>query len=87
MRRYLLTLLICTVGTAKAEDLSRPKILLIVADDMGWADVGYHDSAIKTPHIDRLAREGGRARPVLRRADVHAYTRSAVDRALLEPLR
>ncbi len=35
-----------------------PSILLIVADDMGWADVGYHGSPIRTPHIDRLARQG-----------------------------
>jgi arylsulfatase A-like enzyme len=43
---------------AFATETPRPNILLIVADDMGWADVGYHDSAIQTPHLDRLAREG-----------------------------
>jgi arylsulfatase A-like enzyme len=43
---------------ALAAEAPRPNILLIVADDMGWADVGYHDSAIQTPHLDRLAREG-----------------------------
>ena len=36
----------------------RPNVLLMVADDLGWADVGYHGSPIKTPAIDRLAREG-----------------------------
>lgn len=35
-----------------------PNILLIVADDLGWADVGWHGSALKTPHMDRLVREG-----------------------------
>jgi arylsulfatase A-like enzyme len=35
-----------------------PNILVIVADDMGWGDVGYHGSEIETPHIDSLAREG-----------------------------
>jgi arylsulfatase B len=35
-----------------------PNIIIILADDAGWNDVGYHGSEIKTPHIDRLAREG-----------------------------
>ncbi|MDH3582871.1 MAG: sulfatase-like hydrolase/transferase, partial [Phycisphaerae bacterium] len=35
-----------------------PNVVLILADDLGWADVGYHGGYIKTPHIDRLAREG-----------------------------
>ena len=37
---------------------ARPNIVIFVADDLGWADVGYHGSPIKTPHIDRLCREG-----------------------------
>lgn len=36
----------------------RPNVLLIVADDLGWRDVGYHQSEIKTPMIDQLAKEG-----------------------------
>lgn len=35
-----------------------PNIVLIVADDLGWKDVGYHHSEIRTPSIDALA-EGG----------------------------
>jgi arylsulfatase A-like enzyme len=36
-----------------------PNVLLIVADDLGYADIGVHGSRdIPTPHIDRLAREG-----------------------------
>ncbi|XP_070538704.1 arylsulfatase B-like isoform X1 [Ptychodera flava] len=35
-----------------------PNIVFIMADDLGWGDVGYHDSIIKTPNIDRLASEG-----------------------------
>lgn len=39
-------------------DTSKPHILLIVADDMGWNDVGYHGSEIKTPNIDMIAGKG-----------------------------
>jgi len=36
----------------------RPNILLIVADDLGWSDVGWHAGFAKTPTLDRLVREG-----------------------------
>jgi arylsulfatase B len=41
-----------------AEPSKKPNIVIIVLDDAGWGDVGYHGSKIKTPNIDRLAREG-----------------------------
>ncbi len=37
---------------------SRPNIIIILADDMGWSDLGAYGSEIPTPNIDRLAREG-----------------------------
>ena len=44
-----------------AEEAKRsPNILLIIADDLGWHDVGYHGSEIKTPHLDQLAKDGVR---------------------------
>ena len=35
-----------------------PNILLILADDYGWHDIGYHGSEIRTPVLDQLAGEG-----------------------------
>lgn len=36
----------------------RPNVLLIVADDLGWADVGWHGGPFQTPHLDQLVRDG-----------------------------
>ena len=49
----LLALLLST--TARAE---RPNVVIFVADDLGWADVGFRAGPIDTPSLDRLAAEG-----------------------------
>lgn len=46
-------------GSRAVEIPSRPNIVLIVADDLGWGDLGcYGARRIETPGMDRLAREG-----------------------------
>lgn len=43
----------------KSPETSKPNILLILADDLGYGDIGcYGATGIKTPNIDRLATEG-----------------------------
>ncbi len=43
----------------RAVTASRPNVVLIITDDMGYADIGpYGAKDIRTPHLDRLAREG-----------------------------
>ncbi|HTF08308.1 MAG TPA: sulfatase-like hydrolase/transferase, partial [Asanoa sp.] len=39
----------------------KPNILVVLADDMGWGDLGCYGSKIRTPHIDALAAGGVRA--------------------------
>ena len=50
----------CQGGISKgtAQQQNQPNIVFIIADDMGWKDIGYHGSEIQTPNLDRLAREG-----------------------------
>lgn len=41
-----------------AADAPRPNIVLFMADDLGWADVPWHGSTDRLPHLERLAAEG-----------------------------
>jgi arylsulfatase A-like enzyme len=44
--------------TVWAEE-KKPNIILIMADDMGWGDVGFNgNKVIKTPHLDKLSASG-----------------------------
>ena len=55
----LAVLTCCTAATAAAPTVpARPNILLILADDLGYSDLGCYGGEIRTPHIDALAKNG-----------------------------
>ncbi|PGH12435.1 hypothetical protein AJ79_04271 [Helicocarpus griseus UAMH5409] len=56
----------------------RPNFLIVVADDLGFSDVGAFGGEIKTPNIDSLARDGG-----LRFTDFHAAAACSPTRSML----
>ena len=51
---------IAALVKTRSADAPPPNIIIMLADDLGWADVGYRGSDIATPNIDRLAKEGMR---------------------------
>ena len=61
MRTALATLL-TLAGLAAPLLGQRPDVIVVLADDMGWGDLGCYnpESKIPTPHMDRIAREGMR---------------------------
>lgn len=72
MKRLVVTLLLAPLATLYAADTpesgSKPNIVIVLVDDMGYGDPTCYNpqSKIATPHIDRLAKEG------LRFTDAHA---------------
>lgn len=66
-------------GLAAATPRRAPNIVLIVADDLGWGDLGCYGSPfIRTPHIDRLAREGVRMTDFYASANVCTPSRAGM---------
>ena len=57
MRQQILSFLalVCSVS---ASARSQPNFVFIIADDLGWADVGFHGGNTPTPNLDQLLTEG-----------------------------
>src|SRR5437016_10025189 len=45
-------------GQARAEAPPKPNILIILADDLGYSDLGCYGGEIRTPNLDKLAADG-----------------------------
>lgn len=48
----------CRIGNQNQSNSARPNIIVVMADDMGFSDLGCYGGEIKTPAIDQLASEG-----------------------------
>jgi arylsulfatase A-like enzyme len=67
MKKTKLLVLLLSIGLFvhaqnKGKTSSKPNIILIMVDDMGYSDLGSYGSEISTPNLDRLAKEGLRLR-------------------------
>lgn len=84
-RNFLQQLALATstlaTGTTQAApaNQSRPNLLFILADDLGWTDLGcYGSSFYETPHLDALARDGVRFTQAYAACPVCSPTRASI---------
>ena len=76
----LAILMLPAVAAAPAPDVpARPNVILCMADDLGWGDTGYNGHpVIRTPNLDRMAREGLRLDRFYAASAVCSPTRASV---------
>lgn len=72
----LSSLLACALAPVAAQQ--RTNVILILADDLGYGDLGCYGGAARTPHLDRLARDGIRFTQFDTPAPYCAPTRSSL---------
>jgi arylsulfatase A-like enzyme len=66
-------------GAAGGASVQRPNVVLVVVDDLGWAELGaYGNRFNETPHLDRLARDGARFTQAYASSPVCSPTRAAL---------
>ncbi len=70
-------LALLTGCATETKEVQKPNIILIVLDDMGYSDLGVFGSEIRTPNIDKLARQG------VQYTRFHTSSLSAPSRAML----
>ncbi|MGP0062247.1 MAG: sulfatase [Isosphaeraceae bacterium] len=80
--RYLLALAGLTIAIgpdSMASEVTRPNVVVIVADDLGWADLGCYGSTFhETPNLNRLARTGMRFTDAYAACPVCSPSRAAI---------
>jgi len=77
LRRVLLGALLAAATAVGAAPAPRPNFLVIVADDMGYSDLGAFGGEIATPNLDQLAHQG------LRLSDFHTASTCSPTRSML----
>ena len=60
MKAWASVVLLVAAALLLAAEPRRPNVLVILADDLGYSDLGCYGGEIPTPHLDRLAKSGAR---------------------------
>ena len=80
---WLILALFTIIPHASAGEPTRPNILVILADDLGFSDIGCYGGEIATPNLDKLAARGHSLHPVLQHRPLLSDAGQPADRALL----
>ena len=56
--RLLLSALLLAAVAAVTQSARKPNIIFLLADDLGWNDVSWHNKEMLTPNMEQLARDG-----------------------------
>src|SRR6266581_3541353 len=80
--RTVLIAVLCVgvlVAAPSLRGAEKLNVVLILADDLGWADLGCYGSKYhRTPHLDRLAAAGARFTDAYAAAPICSPTRAAI---------
>lgn len=55
---FIVLLVGCTDVSKNEEPPKKPNVIVILADDLGWSDIGSFGSEVNTPNLDRMATQG-----------------------------
>ncbi len=79
MTRFTVAIAAMAFAVSSAQGADRPNIVFILADDLGWGDLGcYGQKKIKTPNLDQLAKDGIRFTQAYAGSTVCAPSRCAL---------
>jgi arylsulfatase A-like enzyme len=79
MKLQLLLLLVAALPSLAAESPTRPNLIFVMADDMGWGQTGYRNHPVlKTPNLDDMAANGLRFERFYAGGPVCSPTRASV---------
>jgi hypothetical protein len=76
---FTLLAALCTVPAMAGQ---QPNIITIITDDQGWADIGYNNPKVYTPHLDALAAESAVCTRHYSMPPMHPHPHCGLHRAL-----
>lgn len=75
---HIVGILLCCCTVSAQAEITRPNIVLIFADDLGYGDLGCYGAKYPTPALDQMAAEGFRSTDMISAANVCTPSRAAL---------